>query len=184
MRVSMVVLLMGIWGCSKAPVELVHSPVATPEPTTPTHVPQDEYNLRELERTRKGPPGLARDLASVHFKHGDKLSDVTAAYKPDVLFEHGPYSTAVYANGMYISSLDRVFVIAKRGRLVRAFGSGCVWRPVFFDGMPEAERREWSEGYQTAHREYVEAYSKRFLHQRASLAVAGPISAVLFPTEW
>jgi hypothetical protein len=140
-------------GCARpAPVEeepAEEEPVrAITDTPKPSHVPQDEYNLGQLERTRQSSDPLHKDLANGRFKFGDRIEAVTAVYPPDLLLTHGEYTTAVYAGGRPLASLTHVCVIARYGKLVRAFGSSCVWHPVFFDGLTDAERTAWSGGYQ------------------------------------
>lgn len=179
-------------GCAKPqPVE-VPAVVIAPQPVVvaavprvaeggvPSNVPQDPYNLAQLERARKGSWGESRDLASGKFNYGGKLDDFLAAHKPDVVFRHDDYTTVVYsgARGHYLRSLDHTYVIAKNGRMVRAFGGGCVWHPVFFDGMTEAERKTWSEGFQKSHKGYAEADYRNRLRASAGMTVAGPVAAL------
>jgi hypothetical protein len=173
MRVAVLGLAVAVAGCS--------SP-QQPEPAPPPrdanqerlHVPQDAYNLAQIERGRKGSPGLARDLATGRFRYGSKLDDVLAAYKPDVHFRHGEYTTAVYADsGSYLRSLGHTYVVARDGKLVFSCASGCVWNPVFFNGLTGAERKVWGEGYWKARNDYLEMIRQRW---SARIAVAGPVA--------
>ncbi len=157
MRTIALCALLGLAGCVKpdapeSPPPVADVPlraVAIPEPLP--QVPQDEYNLGQLERTRKSRDPLHRDLANGRFR-GSTLDDLVAAYPPDLLLQHGSYTTAVYADGNPRQSMSHLYAISRNGRLVRAFGTSCVWHPVFFDGLTDEERQKWGEGYQAAFR--------------------------------
>lgn len=180
------VLALGLAGCatpSSVPAPPVGAEIA-PAPRdvkvkVQRHVPQDAPNLEQLERTRRSERDVARDLACGKFVYGDDLADVTAVHNPDVVFRHGDYATAVYADGSYFGSLTRTFVIARDGKLVRAFGSSCVWRPIFFDGQTDADRAAWDEGFQKAEKAYLGALVRR----RAELAETGPPAPIPHPRE-
>jgi hypothetical protein len=167
MRIAVLFALIGLLGCSKrAPVPAPPAentpqapsalPVA-PQPHEPSFVPQTESNLRQLDRTRKSADGLDKDLALGRFKYGGKLEEVIAAYPPDVLFDHDGFRTAAYGHskGHFLESLGHTFVVEKNGKLIWAFGQSCVWRPVYFEGVTDAERQAWSMGYVKALREYA-----------------------------
>lgn len=151
MRTVALCLLIALAGCAQ-PVEeksvavevAIAASIEDQEPDPP--VPQDADNLAQLERTRKSNDPLHRDLANGRFR-GGKLADLVAVYPPDLILEHGRYTTAVYADGKPRESLSHVYVVARKGKLVRAFGSSCVWHPVFFDGLTGEERKDWGEGY-------------------------------------
>jgi hypothetical protein len=152
-------------------------PALAPPPrdvnTERLHVPQDAYNLAQIELLRKVDPGLTRDLATGRVKYGSAMEDVVSAYKPDVLFQDGDYTTAVYADGSYLSSLSHTYVVAKNGKLVRAWLTTCKWHPTYFNGLTEAERKTWNEGYWKFHADYLDAVRSR---RNARIAVAGPIA--------
>lgn len=160
MRSAFLCVLVALTGCAPppdpdepAPVAAVEEPLcaAVEEPEEP-HVPQDEYNLMMLQRCRNdGREPLHQDLANGRFRYGRPLTDVTGAYPPALLLGHGDYTTALYAHDPR-ASLDRVYVIARKGKMIRAFGASCVWHPVFFDGMSDKQREEWYEGYDLAYR--------------------------------
>jgi hypothetical protein len=92
---------------------------------------------------------MYRDLANGRFT-GAKLEDFLAAYPPKLLLHHGPYTTAVYASVDLQFAMGRDYVVARNGKLVRAFSTGCVWTPVFFDGLTEEEWQDCAKGLSTA----------------------------------
>ena len=143
----------GMLGCGAPVAEEATVPVAAvvedPEPR-PT-VPQDMYNLGQLENARKFGTPMHRDLANGRFL-GGKFEDLVAAYPPDLILQHGPYMTALYASGMPRNALGRDYAVARNGKLVRAHGTGCVWHPIFFDALTEAELKAWAEGFDAAFR--------------------------------
>ncbi len=160
MRVAALCVLVAMSGCALPPAADEPAPgaaaeeplcAAVEEPEEP-HVPQDEYNLIMLERCRKdGREPLHQDLANGRFRYGRPLTDVTGAYPPPLLLNHGDYTTALYAREPR-GRMDCVYVIVRKGKMIHAFGSSCVWHPVFFDGMNDQQRKEWSDSYDVTHR--------------------------------
>ncbi|MBX9624933.1 MAG: hypothetical protein K2X82_14095 [Gemmataceae bacterium] len=135
-----------------APAALTQSeaPAELSGPRPPFYVPNDQENRSKLEHLRQHGRGLYRELAAGRFRYGDGIAGLLAEHKPDVVFDHGPFTTAVYANGHYPRSLSRVIVVAERGRLVRAQGESCEGDTVYFAGPTEAAWTEWEDGYQKA----------------------------------
>ena len=134
-----------------------------------------------MEEGRRCYLGLSHDLHAGRVKHGAKLEDVLAVYKPDVVFVHGPYTTAGYCclRGYYFSSLDYTLLVARDGKLVRAEYQGCVRRPRYFDSLTEAESQEWGRGYYAA---YMQFRNENVLAARQSIAgmsVGGPIALIV-----
>jgi hypothetical protein len=156
MRTVALCALFGLVGCVKpndpeAPPPVEDVPlraVVAPEPFP--QVPQDEADLKCLERFREHGTALQRDLANGRFT-GGKLEDLLAAHPPDLLLHHPPYTTAVYANGCPQNRRDSNYVIARNGKLVRAVGPGCFYF-TFFNGLTDAEREEWAEGFEAVFR--------------------------------
>src|SRR5262245_25860661 len=72
---------------------------ATFETPEPSYVPQHPDNLHNIEGCRDSNDPVLRDLANGRFKYGGKMADVLAAYTPDLLLQHGDYTTALYAHG-------------------------------------------------------------------------------------
>jgi hypothetical protein len=171
MRTAVLMLAVVVAGCS-SPQQPELAPPPREVNQEPLHVPQDPDNLAEIEAMRKGDPCIERDLATGRFRYGSKLDDVLAAYKPDVLFRHGDYTTAVYADGLYLNGLGHTYVVARDGKLVWSWEVSCKWHPTFFNGLTEADRKAWSEGFWTAHNDYRETVKQRW---SARIAVAGPV---------
>ena len=145
MRAIALCVLFGLVGCVKPnDPDVPLRAVAAPEPFP--QVPQDESDLKSLERFREYGTALQRDLANGRFT-GGKLEDLLAAHPPDLLLHHAPYTTAVYGKG----GPQNTHVIARNGKLVRAIGPGCIYF-TFFDGLTDAEREEWAEGFDAAFR--------------------------------
>jgi hypothetical protein len=91
---------------------------------------------------------LYDDLETGRIRKGDRLVDVVAKYDPDLLFDHDGYTVAVYAGGHPVESLDRLYLIAKDGRLVRTHVSTCSPRPrEYFNELSEEEWLRWWNSY-------------------------------------
>jgi hypothetical protein len=198
MRVAVLMLAFAVAGCSRPAREALpdvalapaaqESPLAPPardiEPELPSVRQGAEY-YAYLERTRVAQEVVERGLQSGRFKLGSKLDDVLAACKPDAMFHHGDYTTAVYAGGAYFTpEPSYTLVIARDGKLVRAYARSCVLRPAYFNGLTEAEAKVCSQGFWNAHRSCVERVTWKHSHRSARMAVAGPIAAVVSATGW
>jgi hypothetical protein len=134
---------------------------------------------------RSGPAGLHKDLASGRFKVGSNLYNVTAAYKPVVVFEHDGFTTAVYTpfNIPFRMSMSHTYVVARDGKLVYAYGGSCVWNPTFLNSLTKDEQQKYKENYLKAREQYLIRINQRNLLGLAARALAGPAGAVAHPAE-
>jgi hypothetical protein len=141
---------------------------ATFETPEPSHVPQHPDNLWNIEDSRNSDDPVLRDLANGRFKYGGKMADVLAVHTPDLLLQHGDYTTALYAAGNRQNWRYQVLVTALNGKLVRSARLACHRDAIFFNGLSDEQERAW-------HRGYYHAFDAIFDIPRAPEPIPDPI---------
>lgn len=176
-------LMLGGWLVAREPGPVHHAPPPRPAaPEQPTEPPAP-VKPQPLKPSSEQYTKLYNDLKAGVYRQGGLMADVLAAYEPDARFDHGPYTTAVYAGGRYVSSLGSLLVVAEGGKLVRAYTTGCLPQPGFFGGRLTNEEDYWV-AFVKADKARVEAHMRNLRQQSPALAVAGPVAAIAYPTEW